>query len=136
MKKCFILALVFHFCPFDLAVGEEKIDQNLKGWTVYSGDPDFDISVLEKKGVKDRKEVMREKGENPTKPYSFDICFNQLQKLFPKIKEKKLDIEDIQRICSRSLNLKEYVFIDVYKSEYDRQNLIEFRKRMNEIFSP
>ena len=60
-------------------------------------------------------------------PYSYDICFSQLVELFPEVKNK--DIEEIRMLCSRSLNLKDFVFVEIYQGTYEKKKLVEFREK-------
>ena len=132
--KLLIACLFFGLFSLGTFGQKNTRSSNLDGWTVYSGDPNFDTSKLEGLGVKDRRAVMKERGKNPKRPYSYDICFSQLVELFPEVKNK--DIEEIRMLCSRSLNLKDFVFVEIYQGTYEKKKLVEFRRKMNEIFVP
>ena len=132
--RLFVIWLFFVFFSLGTFGQETAPSSNLEGWTVYSGDPNFDTSKLEGLGVKDRRAVMKARGKNPKRPYSYDICFSQLVELFPEVKNK--DIEEIRMLCRRSLNLKDFVFVEIYQGTYEKKKLVEFRRKMNEIFAP
>ena len=109
-----------------------KPDRNLKGWTIYSKDDGFDTSKLKRKGVVDRSEVIKKLKKKPTKSYSYDVCANLLKKTIPKALER--DQEEVQAICRRSLNIEKYVFMAMYRKDYQEKELLKFRGKMNEIF--
>lgn len=131
MKGLIVLSFLL---IFSVSNAEQRDSKSLNGWTVYSEDKDFDLTKLKVRGVEDRKKVAEKLAKNPRVLYSYDICLGLLEDIIPSfVKEEQ---EEIQEICHRSLNLEEYVFMAIYRKKIDEKNLSDFRRKMNERFSP
>lgn len=124
------LQLMTFFCLFSLEAQEGA--RNLEGWSVYSKDSDFKLDKLKQKGVVSREEIVYQRKVAPVVLYSYDICLRSIKKTIRPNKE--LEVEEVQGLCHRSLNFKKNIFLAMYRSQYKEQNLLEFRKKMHELF--
>ena len=130
MKRLIFLLYLLTHTSITLAQSEQT---NLNGWSVYSKDPSFKLEKLKQKGVVDRSRLMDQRKNQPEVLYSYDVCEFHLKKIVQI--NHKLEIEQTQQLCYRSLNIKESVFLAIYRTKYNEHKLIEFRKKMNDLFA-
>ncbi len=124
------LPLITFFCLFSLEAQESA--RNLEGWSVYSKDPEFKLDKLKQKGVISREEIIYQRKTAPIVLYSYDICLRSIKKTIKPSSE--LEVEEVQGLCHRSLNFKKNIFLAMYRSQYTEKALLEFRKKMHELF--